>query len=721
MIGQGRATVEEVPAPCVEPGAVLIRLSHSCISPGTELAGVRASGEPLWKRALRQPGKVAKVARMVVQEGVSRTRDAVEARLGGRSVAGYSAAGVVMEVGAGVDDVRPGDRVACAGAQCAFHAEIVSVPRNLVVPVPGALGLADAATVTLGAIALQGVRRARPTLGEVFVVLGLGIIGQLTAQILKANGCRVIGADPDGGRLDLARKLGLDMTLESGGEPARSAEEVARMTGGLGADGVIIAASGASDEIASTAFQMCRKKGRVVLVGDVGLNLRRADFYQKEIDFLISTSYGPGRYDPRYEEQGLDYPVAYVRWTENRNMAEYLRLVESGKVVLEPLLSGAYAIDDAAAAYRALEGGDERPLAALLEYPGTDTGAPARIIANPRAKARTGPGRDGAVGLAVVGAGAFATAVHLPNLRALESRFRLHAVVGRQGHAAKEAASRFGAAVAATDYDAVLEAPEVDAVLIATRHHLHGEMVLKALAAGKHVLVEKPLALSSQELARIREFYESADEDAPVLLTGFNRRFSSHARRIKELTAGREHPMILNYQMNAGYLAPDHWVHGPQGGGRNLGEACHIYDLFGYLTNSAIGHVDARAISGGGTYGGNDNFVATLSFEDGSLATLTYTSLGAADHPKEQLTVYSDGRVISLGDYRTLEVRGAGSRNRGFSTSVPDKGHAQELEAFADGIRTGEFPIPLWQQLQATEIALEVERLIAGETTASAG
>lgn len=364
LIRQGRAVVEEVPAPLVEPGTVLVRVDHSCISVGTEMSGVRASGTPLWKKALRQPEKVRRVARLALSEGVSRARQAVEGQLGQAAPTGYSAAGTVLEVGEGIDDLLPGDRVACAGAQHAHHAGIVRVPRNLVVPVPDGVGFPAASTATLGAIALQGVRRATPTLGETFVVVGLGILGQLTAQLLRANGCRVVGTDLDRARIALAASLGMEAGVHP--DDGDDVEQVARLTDGIGADGVIVTAASPSDAILATAFRMCRRKGRVVLVGDVGLHLDRADLYPKELDFLVSTSYGPGRYDRNYEERGLDYPVGYVRWTENRNLAEYLRLLAEGRVRVEPLVERVYPVAEAAEAYAALDAPGPRPLAVLL-------------------------------------------------------------------------------------------------------------------------------------------------------------------------------------------------------------------------------------------------------------------------------------------------------------------------------------------------------------------
>jgi len=707
LIHKGAAIVAEVPAPSIEAGDVLVRVQASCISIGTELSGVRHSAIPLWKRVVRQPEKLATALRMIADQGLHRTWSLIEERRDAAHPTGYSAAGIVVGVGSGVHDVRPGDRVACAGAQHAYHAEFVRVPRNLCVSVPDTVDWDSAATVTLGAIAMQGVRRAQPTLGECFVVIGLGVLGQLTAQLLRVNGCRAIGVDLDPARSALAERLGLDAALRS--DEGSDVDAVARLTDGYGADGVIITAASASDALISTAFKMCRKKGRVVLVGDVGLNLNRNDFYAKEIDLLISSSYGPGRYDHRYEEQGLDYPLAYVRWTENRNMAEYLRLVAEGRVQLAPLVSARFPMAEATAAYASLtQSAAAKPLLVLLTYP-QSAEAPKRDVVVTAAPSR---GQQGTVRVAMVGAGAFARSAHLPNLQRLGKQFTLRAVVNRSGHGAAAAAKQFGAHYATTDYEAVLADPDVDAVIIATRHHLHASMALAALQAGKHVLVEKPLALATAELDALDAFIASRrGASLPVLLTGFNRRFSPYGRRMAELVSGRSAPFICNYRMNAGHIPLDHWVHGPEGGGRNLGEACHIYDLFTSLASAEVASVAAQAIVPRSQfYGARDNFVATMTFGDGSVATLTYTALGSRDHPKEMADLYVDGKVAVLEDYRRLTVAGAESRS--LRTSSQEKGLMEELQAFADGIRAGSWPIPWWQQLQVARIALLVEQAI---------
>jgi predicted dehydrogenase/threonine dehydrogenase-like Zn-dependent dehydrogenase len=692
LIHKGAAVVTDVPSPRVEPGEVLVRVRTSCLSVGTEMSGVRQSAIPLWKKALHQPEKVATTLRMLATQGIRRTWSLIEERRDAAHPTGYSAAGVVVETGSAIRDLAPGDRVACAGAQYAHHAEFIRVPRNLCVLLPEDLDWAPASTVTLGAIALQGVRRAQPTLGETFVVIGLGILGQLTIQLLRAAGCRTIGVDIDARRITLARELGMDAAVNP--DESGDSEQVARLTDGYGADGVII--------------KMCRKKGRVVLVGDVGLSLDRADFYAKEIDFLISSSYGPGRYDNRYEEQGLDYPLAFVRWTENRNMGEYLRLLSEKRVRTEPLVSARFPIADASAAYASL-GGDSKgkPMMVLLDYPETET-APVRTVTLPGAPAR----REGRIRVAVIGAGGFARSAHLPNLGRLSSRFELHSVVGRSGPTALAAAKQFGARHASTDFDAVLADAEVDAVIIATRHHLHATMALAALKAGKHVLLEKPLALNAGELAALDAHMQSrGGAPGPVLLTGFNRRFSPYARRMKKLLQERSSPFMLNYRMNAGFLPADHWVHGVEGGGRNIGEACHIYDLFTYLADAKVTGISAQSITpAGGQFGRNDNFVATLAFAEGSLATLTYTALGARDFPKETGELFVDGKVAALEDYRRLNLHGV--RSGSLRTTTQEKGLLEELQAFADSIQTGEWAIPWWQQLEVTRASFAVEQAL---------
>jgi predicted dehydrogenase/threonine dehydrogenase-like Zn-dependent dehydrogenase len=598
--------------------------------------------------------------------------------------------------------------VSCAGSQAAFHAEYVCVPRNLVVPTPDDVADEAAATVALGAIALQGVRRATPTMGETFVVVGLGILGQLAVRLLKASGVRVIGADLDPARVAQAREHGLDLVIADGSDGTE--QQVARLTGGLGADAVIVMAATTSEELLGTALRMCRRKGRVVLVGDVPINFDRADVYAKEIDFLISSSYGPGRYDRHYEEGGLDYPAGYVRWTENRNMQAYLALLASGAVRIDDLVAVRYAIGDAAAAYAALQaGGADKPLGVILTYPQVSADKPASVLANPALRRA----RPGALRLAMIGVGGFAKGTLLPIVKSEASRFTLQSVCARQGHNASAVARHFGAQEATTDLDAILASADIDAVMIATRHNLHADMVLRALRAGKHVFVEKPLCLTSAELDAIAGFYAGSTDGKPLLMTGFNRRFSRYAATIAQATAQRSNPMMIDYRVNAGYLPRDSWVHGAEGGGRNIGEACHFYDLFVMLTGAKTDKIEAMSIRPRtGYYGTTDNFVATFGFADGSVAKLTYTAMGPSDFPKEQCEVYVDGRVYRIDDFRQLLTAGANGPK--LKTATAEKGHREELIAFADAIAGGgNWPIPLWQQLEAMRMAFEVESRIA--------
>jgi predicted dehydrogenase/threonine dehydrogenase-like Zn-dependent dehydrogenase len=703
--------VEDVPAPQVERGQVLVRTAFSCISPGTELSSAAQASVPVWKAALRDPAKAARAATALVGQGIGGTTQRLHAKRVRLRPTGYSASGVVMAVGAGVHDLGPGDRVACAGAGYANHAEVLAVPRNLVARIPDGVPFDAAATVTLGAIALHGVRRLEPTLGETIVVVGLGAVGQLTAQLLRLNGCTVLVADLDQARVDLALRLGANGALDTSGPAGR--DRAGLLTGGVGVDGVIVTAASSSDEIVAGAFQMCRQKGRVVLVGDVGLHLKREDLYANELEFRISTSTGPGRYDPVYEEDGVDYPVGYVRWTENRNMQAVLDLIAGGRLDVGSLLAEPRDVADAVQAYASLSA-EPRPILLLLR--GNLDGIEATEQAPSPAPRTAVAVRDRPVRMAVIGAGSFARGVHLPNMLARPSDFELQAVVAQHGTTAIEAQRIFGAHTATTSVDEVLADPEVDAVLIATRHDLHAELTLRALDAGKHVLVEKPPALDMHEIARLRAWFGD-HADAPVLLTGYNRRFSPLVDRLRDWLTRRVGPAMLDYQMNAGFVPGGHWVHGPQGGGRNVGEACHVYDLFRNLLGCPPVTITATPLRPRtGPYRADDNFVATLGFQDGSVAVLTYAALGAPEHPKERLTVHSDGRTAVLDDYRALDLGGTSTP---ITVRRPAKGHPEELLAFASAVRGHRpWPIPLDEQLGAIETALAVDAFLPGRAAA---
>lgn len=702
LLKKGEVIIEEVPAPVVEDGTVLVQVGCSCISAGTEISGMDSSGEPLWKKAMKQPDKVKNVWKMLQTKGVSSTVDNIKSKVYASRQTGYSCSGVVVEVGENVSNIKAGDKVACAGAGYANHAEIVNVPRNLVVKVPESVSLELAATTTLGAIALQGVRRASPTLGETVVVLGLGILGQFTVQLLRVNGCRAIGVDINQERVELAKSLGMEMGIYPIEDPVQG---VFQLTHGFGADAVIVTAATKSDEVISQAFQMCRKKGRVVLVGDVGLNIKRSDIYTKELDFFISMSYGPGRYESNYEEKGLDYPISYVRWTENRNMQEYLRLLAEGRIQVKPLITKEYSIEQVSEAYRELKESVKKPLIVLLKYSLTEDQKASKFTR--KVEMVTQPAKkQGRINIVIIGAGSFAKSVHLPNLQSLSKLYIIRAIVSATGSNAKETAKQFGAAYCTTDYRDVLTDDDVDMVMICTRHNLHTRMAVEAAKAGKAVFLEKPMALNQEELDGLVKVLQ---ETKVPFTVGFNRRFSPAAMRAKELIKERQNPIIVNYRVNAGYIPPDHWVHSEEGGGRIIGEACHMFDLFNFFTESEVESVDVSAISPKTDHIlPNDNFVATLKYTDGSVCTLIYTALGASEIGKEYIEIYCDNKTMTIDDFKEFKIYGA--KQRGWK-GTQDKGHLKELEEFGCSICEGRpRPIPLDELIRATEISFIVAR-----------
>jgi len=703
LIKKGRAYTEEVPAPVVSPNTILVQVYYSCISVGTEMSGLLASGESLIKKGLKQPGKVAKVWTNIKTDGLFRSIQKIQEGLGESARPGYSTAGIVLGVGTNIKDVEIGDRVACAGSGIACHAEYIEVPRNLLVKIPDDVDFDLASTVALGAIAMQGVRRADVRLGEYVAVIGLGILGQITVQLLKASGCRVIGIDLEETRIERAIELGMDEGVNPKNDDA--VQIATAFSNGFGVDAVIIAAATKSKEPLAQAFQMCRKKSRVVLVGVVGMEIDREDVYKKELDFLISTSYGPGRYDERYERKGIDYPYSYVRWTENRNMKEYLRLISDRKINIRSLIDREYNIEEAFQAYKQLKTRKNKPIIVLLKYSQEKKKQIERKIEIISKSIK----RDGRISIAVVGSGSFAKATHLPNLLKLKDIYDLHAIASRTGSNAKSTARRYKARYATTDHRELLRDNNIDAVIIATRHNLHAKMAMEALKAGKAVFLEKPMALNKKELD---ELVKTINDTQKPFMVGFNRRFSKYAVEAKRHIANRINPMIINYQMNAGYIPLDHWVQTEEGGGRIIGEACHIFDLSNYFTEAEVESVSVDRITPKTKhFSSQDNAVITLKYKDGSICTLTYTSMGNNQHPKEFCQTYFDGKIIIINDYKKME--GYGIKLKEIKSTESKKGHYEELMEFAKYIK-GKIqpPIPLWQLIQATQISFSVEEMI---------
>jgi predicted dehydrogenase/threonine dehydrogenase-like Zn-dependent dehydrogenase len=632
---------------------------------------------------------------------------------------GYSAAGEVVGVGEGISDLAVGDLVACAGAGQANHADYVSVKRNLVCRIPPACPLTVAASATVGSIALQGVRRAAPQLGERVAVLGLGLIGQITAQLLRAAGCEVLGLDLDPARVERARALGMDAGAS---DPDAFKALVRDLTGGRGADRTLVTAATRSSAVVNLAMDVTRMKGTVVLVGDVGLKIDRDVFYRKEIDLLMSTSYGPGRYDAAYEIDGHDYPFAYVRWTLNRNMSAFLDLIARGRVDVQPLVDRVISIDEAPAAYRELaEAAGTLPLGVLIRYPddARDLPEPAdstRVVVRGHRTPPTGAGAP--LNYALVGAGAFGMAMLVPQMKKRRDRFFLRAVVSRNASQGGNFARDNQVAILTSDLDQVLGDPGIDLVVIATRHHEHADQVVRALEAGKHVFVEKPLALSWDELDRVAAAHARLD-DPPLLLVGFNRRFSPALIKVQELVAARRAPLVIEYRLNAGYIAQDHWIQGPQGGGRNIGEACHMYDVFRFLAGSPVVSIDAAAIDPRSVpYQRNENFSAAIGYEDGSLAHLLYTSLGPKTGlGKERIEIFCDGETYVVDDFKQLARASDGTVL--WQSGEADKGHFEELSRFGDAVASnGSSPIPIDELIETSAVALSVEDLLFGRSNA---
>jgi len=706
----GKVELAEVPCPLVQAGYLLIATERSLISTGTERMLVEFGKAGWIDKARQQPDKVRQVLQKIRTDGVLPTVEAVKAKLDRPLPLGYCNCGKVLDVGEGVTGFAPGDRVVSSGP----HAEVVCVPVNLCAKVPDGASDEEAAFTVLSAIALQGIRLASPTLGETFAVVGLGLIGLITAQLLRANGCRVIGIDIDSSREEVARLCGASVFANSSLEDPVAAAMVA--TNGRGVDGVLITAATKSNEPVSQAAKMCRKRGRIVLVGVSGLDLSRADFYEKELSFQVSCSYGPGRYDPEYEQKGKDYPLGFVRWTEQRNFEAVLDLMVSGRLDVRPLIGKSVPLDKAPAVYEDLSG-EGLGLGILIEYPGARslelTSLDSRRVLLSRLSSPVSPAENVSVGF--VGAGNFASSVLIPAFR--EAGARLVAIASEKGVTAAHAARKFGFESATADFEAVVSDPKVNTVVIATRHDAHAGMAAAALRAGKHVFVEKPLALNEAQWGEVIQAYEEASAKAPLhLMVGFNRRFAPHTIRIKSLLAGAIEPKVFVMTVNAGAIPSSHWTQDPEvGGGRIIGEGCHFVDLLRFLAGSPITDVQARSVGGSPSDGvRDDKATITLSFADGSIGAIHYLANGHKSFPKERLEVFCGGRILVLDNFRRLT--GYGWKGfRGEKLWRQDKGHAAEAAAFVSAVvKGGPPPIPFEELIEVTRTTFEIARRAGG-------
>jgi len=696
----GATEIADVPVPRASNGSLLIQTSQTLVSAGTERMLVEFGKAGWLEKARQQPDKVKMVLDKIRTDGLQPTIEAVFNKLDQPLPLGYCNVGRVLALGSGVSGFEIGQRVVSNGK----HAEAVSVPVNLCAPVPDSVSDEAAAFTVLGAIGLQGIRLVQPTLGEAVVVTGLGLIGLMTVQLLRAQGCRVLGIDYDADKLAIARQFGAEVVdLAAGQDPVAVAMAFSR---GRGVDAVLITAATKSNELVHQAAQMCRKRGRIVLVGVTGLELSRADFYEKELSFQVSCSYGPGRYDPSYEEQGVDYPIGFVRWTEQRNLEAVLDMMADGRLDIAPLISHRFSIDEAAKAYEVVAG-SEPSLGIVLSYPGIELTEAGRTVAMRSASevfAKPESGLEAASRVSFIGAGNYATAVLIPAFKAAGAQ--LHSVASSGGVSGVHAGRKFGFAETTTDSDRLFADQATDAVVITTRHNSHARFVLQAIAAGKHVFCEKPLCLTLEELAQIEKALAECEPVCrPMVMVGFNRRFAPQVVKIKHLLQGVTAPKAFVMTVNAGTIPADHWTQDlAVGGGRIVGEACHFIDLLRFLANSPIVGWDRSAMKAAT----QDTVTIHLNFADGSIGTIHYFANGAKAFPKERLEVFAEGRVLQLDNYRRLTGFGWPGFKK-MNLWRQDKGQKACAKAFVDAVRMGmPAPIPINEILEVSRISIEL-------------
>ena len=693
----GRIRIESVNAPACRPGGVLVRSAFSVISAGTEGMKVREGKMSLLGKALARPDQVKKVMRSLRQQGPMATLDKVMNKLDSLTPLGYSLAGEVLEVGREASEFEPGQRVACAGAEYAHHAEIVFVPKNLVIPVPAGVALQHAAFATIGAIALQGFRRAEMQLGESACVIGLGLLGQILVRILAAAGVKAVGVDISSDRCALTGGAGaLAATPDDPGLRAA----VRALTGGAGVDCIFITAGGDSNGPIELAVELARDRARVVDIGKTKIDVPWNDYYRKELDLRFSRSYGPGRYDPTYEEQGIDYPLGYVRWTERRNMTAFLDLLADKRLDLEPIISDVYSFDQAEDVYQRIAAGGGG-LGILFRFQ-EDVAADRRLPSSPPRPARGAK----AVRVGLIGAGNYASTMLLPHL-AREGSVELVEVATRTALAAANAQRRFPFLRSSTDAEGLIAAGDVNAVLVATRHASHPRFTAAALKQGHAVFVEKPLAIDRAGLDVVREAIATSGNDR--LLVGFNRRFSPLVREIRSFFAPRAHPLFMSYRVHAGQLETGSWYLDGSEGSRFLGEGGHFVDTFAFLCGSRPVRVVACSQRGSGSAGDDrDNRAVTISYEDGSVGNLLYLTQGGVRVPKEELEVFGGGKTACLHNFTTLELyRG---EQRKVRRAALDKGQREEMRSFVEAVRTGDpMPISVDSLFDTTLVCLAAE------------
>lgn len=702
----GVIEVADVPVGHVLPGCVLVRIAASLVSAGTERASSEFASKSLLEKARSRPDLVREVWSKVRRDGILSAVSAVRNRLDQPSALGYSSAGTIVEVGEGVADLKPGDRVACAGANYAVHAEFACVPRLLVARIPSSdVDFESAAFTTLGAVAIHGVRTSDAKLSDIVAVIGAGLLGQITVQVLAAAGCRVVALDLLQSRAELAAKGG---ALAVASSESEFRDLCLTHSGGNGVDSVLIAAETASSGPVNLASQIVRDRGIVVAVGTVGMELQRKLYYEKEIDFRVSRSYGPGRYDAAYEQKGRDYPIGYVRWSETRNMEAFLQLLADQKLNMHPLITHSFEIQNALVAYELITGKSQQShLGVLIRYPSDDSLSSIHLQTSGTKRlglVSTNKKLPSDIRAGVLGAGNFAQGTLIPAIKAL-SNAQLTGICATNGARARAVASKFDFAYCTCDEEQIFSDSSINTIVIATRHHLHAAQVVRALEAGKHVFCEKPLCLNESELGTIRDAYMRAEN--PCLMIGFNRRFALMAQRMKSFLGRASSPLIMHYRVNAGALPKDHWINDPeQGGGRILSEACHFVDFLSFLCGAMPVAVEAHSFP---SHGEDISAVIHLEFADRSLGTIHYACNGDRAYSKERVEVFGGSCVAVLDDFRRLDLVHHGKNETVRSRFRQDKGHRGEWQAFAESIRTGsETPIPFDEIVMTTLTTLRI-------------
>ena len=692
--------LKEVPEPLVEKGKVLVKNIYSCVSPGTEISSLNSIKKNTLRKIIEKPQVLKSLISVLKKKGIKSTSGIVSRKLGEYYELGYSSSGIVEEVGEGVKNFSKGDLVACCGGGFASHAERILVPENLVVKTKLRENLSFYSTVALGSIAMHAVRRSKTSIGEISLVVGLGFIGQITMQILRAAGVEVYGIDPNDDFLKKSKKDGFVNVYRSFEDLSK---RIPQDVISVGFDSAIITASNKVDDLLNKTFRLCRKKSRVILVGDIDIKINREEIYSKEIEFSISASYGPGRYDSTYEIEGNDYPLEYVRWTLNRNMKSYVNLIDSGKININSLIDNIEPIQNAKEVYSAFEK-KKRPISTLFKYNPKN-----EIIIKPKIPFIK---KSGVISSAIVGVGGFSKEVIIPNLLKMKSYSSLDYLCVRKPISFLNSSSFYKNINVVNDYNLMLKNKSLDVIFISTRHKDHWQLTKNALLNKKHVFCEKPLCIKASELKEIKSFFKKK-KVVPILITGFNRRFSKSAKILKDFIKKSTSPVFLNYTVNADKLLPNSWIYSREGGGRNIGEACHFYDLIFFLINNNYTNIQASSIkSENNDLHKTDNFFVTLKFNNGSVAKLNYTSSGSVNDKKEIIEVRSSSETLIMENFQKITLISNNRKKTVYSSKFPDKGHQNQYESFFYNLKLNKFSISIEEQIEAMNLCFKVEELL---------